>query len=240
MERRFTGFFIPSHIIENANLNWTDRIILAEIDALNINNNGCFAFNKHFCELLNVDERTVSRSISKLASFQLLKIENPASKNRKLFANYAGSNAKQPRQKCRGNIDKNVGVTQTPLSGSHIYITEITNESLPLPPQRGEERPVLINRKSYTDTAVDVNSEKANFTVEEKKQRLNEIGAVLTIKSDFMEFAQRRLSVDRTEVLRLVKKFLDTIAADDTCYDSIGLIRRRCTAYIIKMKEKAA
>lgn len=235
VERRFTGFFIPVEIIDNESLNWTDRIILAEIDALNIDGNGCYAFNQHFCDLLNVDERTVSRSINKLVKYELISIENPGTKNRKLVSFVTP----QPRQKRRGYPDKNVGVTQTTLSGSRNIYTEITNESLPLTPHRGGERPFLISRENYTEVAIDVNSEKMNFTIEEKKQRLNEIASVLTQKSDFIEFAQRRLSVDRNEILRLVKKFLDTIATDDSCYDNISMIRRRCTAYIIKMKEKA-
>lgn len=237
MERRFTGFFIPVELIENKELSWVDRIILSEIDALNINGEGCFAQNEHFCKLLDVKARTVVYSIGKLNKMELISIKNPQSKNRRLFVN---EEVKQLRKKLRSNYAKNCVPTTQETAHIHIYKDEITNESLPLPPHRGGERPVLVNRKSYLDPAVDVNSEKLNFTVEEKKQRLNNLVKVLTIESDFVEFAQRRLSVDRQEILRLVKKFLDTIASDDTCYDSISLIRRRCTAYIIKMKEKAA
>jgi len=237
MERRFTGFFIPVTLIENESLNWTDRIIYAEIDALNIDDAGCFAYNKHFCELLKVDDRTVSRSINKLASLKLISIENPTTKNRRI---YPFNVTKQPGQKRRGNPDKNVGVTPTPLSGSHIIITEITKESLPPTPQGAGERPFSIDRKSWTDPAVDVNSEKINFTVEEKKQRLNNLVNLFTINSDFIEFASRRLSIDANEVKKLLKKFLDTIGTDDTCYDSFSILRRRATAYIIKIREKAA
>ena len=108
MERRFTGFFIPVDIIEHSKLNWTDRIVLVEIDALNINNNGCFANNKHFCELLEVDSRTIQRSIAKLESLGLIIIKNGASKNRRIFT---ANEIKQPRQKCHGNPDNVVWVT---------------------------------------------------------------------------------------------------------------------------------
>ena len=140
-------------------------------------------------------------------------------------------------------------VTQTTLSGSHINITEITNESLPLPPHRGRERHFSESKKEVgsekkivdvTDPAINVNFEKKEITTAEKKQRLNNLVEIFTNKSDFIEFMSRRLKLDGNEIKKLLKKFLDTIAADDTCYDDFSLLRRRATAYIVKTKEKAA
>jgi len=237
MERRFTGFFIPVELIENKELSWVDRIILSEIDALNINGDGCFASNEHFCKLLDVKMRTVVYSIGKLNKMELISIKNPQSKNRLLFVN---DEVKQLRKKLRSNYAKNCAPTTQGIAQLHIYKDEITNERNPPTPQGAGERPFSVDRKSWTDPAVDVNSEKINFTVEEKKQRLNNLVNLFTINSDFIEFASRRLSLDANEVKKLLKKFLDTIGTDDTCYDSFSILRRRATAYIIKIREKAA
>lgn len=65
MERDFKGVFIPKEIWLNDGLSAIDKVILAEIDSF-CQNGECFASNKHFADLCQCTERTVSNTITKL------------------------------------------------------------------------------------------------------------------------------------------------------------------------------
>lgn len=65
MDRDFKGIWIPKEIYLNEELNWTEKILLVEIDSLS-NINGCFASNDHFAKHLNVSKDRISKIISKL------------------------------------------------------------------------------------------------------------------------------------------------------------------------------
>jgi len=59
------GIWLPIEIYLDNNLNWTERILLIEINSLD-KDKGCFASNSYFAQLLNTSETTISISISKL------------------------------------------------------------------------------------------------------------------------------------------------------------------------------
>jgi len=67
-KREFKGIWIPKEIYLDNKLNWTDKILLIEIDSLS-GNKGCFASNAYFAKFLSVSETIVSKSISKLKKF---------------------------------------------------------------------------------------------------------------------------------------------------------------------------
>lgn len=70
--RNFKGIWIPKDIYLNDDLNWTEKILLIEIDSLD-GGNGCFASNKHFSEFLGVSERTITSAISNLKNKGFIK-----------------------------------------------------------------------------------------------------------------------------------------------------------------------
>lgn len=65
IKREFKGVWIPKEVYCNKELNWTDRILLTEINSLD-GEQGCFASNAYFAKFLGVTENIISNSISKL------------------------------------------------------------------------------------------------------------------------------------------------------------------------------
>lgn len=63
--RDFKGVWIPKEIYLNKELNWTDKMLLVEIDSLDTEEH-CFASNEYFAEFLGVSIRAVSASVAKL------------------------------------------------------------------------------------------------------------------------------------------------------------------------------
>lgn len=64
-ERDFKGVWIPKEIYLDKKLNWTEKILLIEIDSLD-GEEGCFATNEHFAQHLMIGKDRVSKLISKL------------------------------------------------------------------------------------------------------------------------------------------------------------------------------
>ena len=73
-DRDFKGVWIPKEIWLNSALNITDKAILIEIDSLDNGEEGCWAGNKHFAEMLGCTERQASASIAKLVSMNFVKV----------------------------------------------------------------------------------------------------------------------------------------------------------------------
>lgn len=73
-QRDFKGVWLPKEIWLNEDLTMIEKVILMEIDSLDNKETGCFASNKHFAELCNCTEKTVSLAISKLQKFGLIEI----------------------------------------------------------------------------------------------------------------------------------------------------------------------
>ena len=65
MERDFKGVWIPKEIWLNEDLNWTEKLLLVEIDSL-AKNGECFASNEHFAKFLRVGIRQVQNGLTKL------------------------------------------------------------------------------------------------------------------------------------------------------------------------------
>ena len=65
-ERDFKGVWIPRVVWLDARLNALEKVILAEIDSLDIGERGCWASNKHIADFCQCSETKVSTAISKL------------------------------------------------------------------------------------------------------------------------------------------------------------------------------
>jgi len=70
--RDFKGIWIPSKIWLDEKLSPFDKVLLMEIDSLD-NENGCWKSNKSFSEFMQCGLATVTRSIKKLESLNMIK-----------------------------------------------------------------------------------------------------------------------------------------------------------------------
>ena len=65
MNSDFKGIFIPKEIFLNKDLNWTEKILLIEINNLD-DGHGCLASNDYFAEFLGIHKMNISKAISNL------------------------------------------------------------------------------------------------------------------------------------------------------------------------------
>lgn len=67
INRDFKGIWIPKDIYLNADLSWTEKILIVEIDSLdNDDEKGCYASSAHFAEFLGLSEGSVRNMLVKL------------------------------------------------------------------------------------------------------------------------------------------------------------------------------
>lgn len=83
-ERDFKGVWIPKEIWLDTRLNALDKIILTEIDSLDMSDRGCFASNKHIAEFCQCSETKVSTAISKLIDLGYLYVKSFDGRKREL------------------------------------------------------------------------------------------------------------------------------------------------------------
>ncbi len=68
------GIWIPIEIMNDSNLNYSQKFILSEIEQLSQLEDGCYAQNSHFADLAGIAKATVSRSISGLEEMGYIKV----------------------------------------------------------------------------------------------------------------------------------------------------------------------
>jgi DnaD/phage-associated family protein len=74
LERAFKGIWIPKEIWLAADLGWTEKLVLTEIDSLS-KNNQCFATNDYFAKFFSISKDRVSKIISTLANKGYVEVE---------------------------------------------------------------------------------------------------------------------------------------------------------------------
>jgi DNA-binding Lrp family transcriptional regulator len=84
MERDFKGVWIPKEIWLDDRLNALDKVILTEIDSLDMSERGCYASNRHIAEFCQCSETKVSTAISKLVKLGYLYVKSFDGRQREL------------------------------------------------------------------------------------------------------------------------------------------------------------
>lgn len=73
-DRDFKGVWIPKSIWLDDRLTAIDKVILAEIDSLDSDENGCFASNEYLAKFCQCSERKVTESVAKLVNAGYIKV----------------------------------------------------------------------------------------------------------------------------------------------------------------------
>lgn len=125
MENRdFKGVWIPKEVWLDRRLNALEKVILAEIDSLDMGEDGCFASNKYLAEFCGCSESKVSSAVSKLIKFDYIFLESFDGRTRILKSRLT-KNRSLPHEVCdsaqqnfeENNIDsKSVNNTDNKLS----------------------------------------------------------------------------------------------------------------------------
>ena len=68
MDRDFKGVWIPKDIWLNDELNWSEKLLLVEIDSLSSGQKGCFATNEYLGKFLGLSKDRISKLITSLKS----------------------------------------------------------------------------------------------------------------------------------------------------------------------------
>ena len=99
MERKFKGIWIPAEIWLDTNLTAIEKLILAEIDSLSCNENGCIATNLYLANFAQLSVRTLAGILAKFNDLGYISIENSGNKMRIIKINRAKFN-NQPCKIC--------------------------------------------------------------------------------------------------------------------------------------------
>lgn len=221
-ERRFTGFFISAELINDKRLNWTDRIVFSEINALETNEKPCYASNEHFAKMLDVSERCIRTSINKLKEFKYIKYEGFDGKNRYLRVVKQGG-SKLP------SMEVNFREGGSKLPDDTLYNSfENTSES------------VARTREANADYKNIVLGCSTDLTIEQQKERMNIIQKELINSNDFKERIARRFGLKKEAINELIVKFLNDIWAKEDFYKPLSDVKKHCVSWIgLKTERKA-
>ena len=98
-KRDFKGIWIPKDVWMDKNLSALDKVILMEIDSLDISDNGCFASNEYLADFCLCSARKVSDSINKLIKLGYVSAVSFDGRQRHLRSRLAKS-ARQTSKNC--------------------------------------------------------------------------------------------------------------------------------------------
>lgn len=104
-DRDFKGVWIPKEVWLDNRLSMLDKGILAEIDSLDLGDDGCFASNEHLAEFCQCSERKVTESISKLIDLGYVWVSSFDGRKRFLRSRVAKS-ASQGSKNCEADSQK--------------------------------------------------------------------------------------------------------------------------------------
>lgn len=115
LNRDFKGVWIPREVWLDSRLTALDKMILTEIDSLDLGERGCFASNQYLAEFCHCSERKVSESISALIKYKYIYVQSFDGRTRELksrlafFARQTSKICEADTQNLRhNNIDNNI------------------------------------------------------------------------------------------------------------------------------------
>lgn len=121
-ERDFKGVWIPRQVWLDERLNALEKIILTEIDSLDMSDKGCYASNKYIADFCGCSERKVTAAISKLTEFGYVYVESFDGRQRTLKSCLA-IKENQGSKKCEVDTKKvrDINTYNKPSINTEIY-----------------------------------------------------------------------------------------------------------------------
>lgn len=110
--RDFKGIWIPKEVWLDNRLSALEKIIFAEIDSLDVDENGCFAGNDYLAEFSHCSETKVSLAIKKLIECDYIYVKKFDGRTRFLKSRVSKSE-RQSFKLCEADFQK--------VKGSYIY-----------------------------------------------------------------------------------------------------------------------
>ncbi|MFW6311529.1 MAG: helix-turn-helix domain-containing protein [Nanoarchaeota archaeon] len=182
MNRDFKGVWIPKEIYLDDNLNWTEKILLIEIDSLD-NEKGCYASNKYFADFIGKSKNWVSQCISKLKKDGYIYQEDFDGRTRILRSNlkYVTQSKSGFEKNQRGGLSKVKGGETSSSQSQH-------------------------NSKGKKNTSINISN---NLKIEEEEARMRAKKKIPDkIQQKFNQVFNRELSVEFYE--KMLKIYSDT------------------------------
>ena len=105
IERDFKGVWIPKTVWLDTRLNALEKIILTEIDSLDMSEKGCYASNKYIADFCQCSETKVSTAISKLIDYGYLYVKSFDGRQRVLKSRLSNFE-KQDLKDCNSDFKK--------------------------------------------------------------------------------------------------------------------------------------
>jgi len=128
-ERDFKGVWIPKEVWLDTRLNALEKVILTEIDSLDMSDKGCFASNKHIAEFCQCSETKVSTAISKLIDYGYIYVKSFDGRQRVLksrLSNFERQNFKKGEADFKDLKQSNTyNNTSIKTDRKELYITVI-------------------------------------------------------------------------------------------------------------------
>ena len=118
-KRKFQGIWIPANLWLTDMLTLQEKVFLVEINSLD-NEKGCFASNKHFCELFKISDRRVTTILGKLEEKGFIKKHYVYRKGTKLIEKRVMNICSPPYpvdEKVSGEQNFTISGTNVPLGG---------------------------------------------------------------------------------------------------------------------------
>lgn len=154
-DRDFKGVFIPKEIWLNSDLNLTDKAVLIEIDSLDNGEDGCYASNKHFSEMLGCTERQASASVTKLIKMGFVKVIRFDGRTRYLRSLMKEKCVEQDHENCEAESQELPGsLTETSTLPDENF-QSASRKLLHSKPRRNTKRNTLSISKNPSDSCAE-------------------------------------------------------------------------------------
>lgn len=180
-ERDFKGVWIPKHVWLDTRLNALDKIVLVEVDSLDMSERGCYASNKHIAEFCQCSETKVSTAISKLIKLGYLYVKHFDGRQRELksclsnfeslpFKNCEAAVKKVKESNTDNNTTNNTKKKKESKSSFDAIIANYAKGNEELTELLGEWLKVRkAKRSAMTDRAIQMNIDKLDKLAAESK-----------------------------------------------------------------------
>lgn len=186
-ERIRKGIWIDNEIIQDQNLRWSEKALLAEILSLDKLENGCIASNQHFSKLLGVTPSAASKTVSRLVDKGYIKATN-----------------KYKNRNCIGRVIK-------PLKKNFYSVGVITQDSSDWNQDTTGVLPDLIEGSSSSTDKVLPNEEKGSSKSKPNNTTINTNNINTTISTETRKFFS---SIEHLPDAEYNKKVIDYLYPD--------------------------